>query len=60
MQNYSVRQRVKTIIYRLTPICPENVCSFMPAENIKMNFRLDFFMDANNMKPNQTAPKGTV
>ena len=30
----------------------------MPAAYIQVHFRQDFFMEANNMNPDQTAPKG--
>ena len=33
---------------------------FKSAAYIQVHFRQVFFMDANNMKPNQTAPKGAV
>ena len=30
------------------------------AEHIQVHFRLDFYMEANNMNPDQTAPEGAV
>ena len=30
----------------------------MCAANTQVHFRLDFIMEANNMNPDQTAPKG--
>ena len=30
------------------------------AAYIQVHFRLEFFMEANNMNPDQTAPKGSV
>ena len=31
--------------------------AFLSAAYIQVHFRLDFFMEANNMNPYQTAPK---
>ena len=36
------------------------ICFFTSAAYIQVNFRLQFFMEANNMNPDQTAPKGAV
>ena len=37
--------------------CPENVaCLFLSTVNILMQSRLDFFLEVNNMNPDQTAP----
>ena len=33
---------------------------FTSAAYIQVPFRLDFFMEANNMKPDQTAPLGAA
>ena len=32
----------------------------MSAAYIQVHFRLDFFMEANNINPDHTAPKGAV
>ena len=48
------------------PLCDHNFLSwkccllFAPAAYIQVHFRLDFFMEANNAIPDQTAPKVAV
>ena len=32
---------------------------FTSAANIQVHYKLNFFMGANNMNPNETAPNGT-
>ena len=42
-------------------VCPEKIVSFLCRMHIfKRTFRQDIFMEANNMTPDQTAPKGAV
>ena len=40
--------------------CPENVVCFLHLLHIFMFFRLDSFLELNNMNPDQTAPEGAV
>ena len=35
--------------YTASVFCPENVCFFMPVAYIRVDFRLNFFMKANNI-----------
>ena len=36
------------------------VLKMLYAAYIQVHFRIDFFMEANNMNPDQTVPKGAV
>ena len=53
-------------VYMLTLIPPLFVfglkmsSAFTSAESLQVIFRLDFFMEVNNMTPDQTAPKAAV
>ena len=44
---------------KINPYCSENDC-FLCLLHIQIHFRLDFIMEANTMKPNQTDPLRTV
>ena len=43
-------------------VCLQNVVFFQTtsAAYIQVHFRLDFFMEANTINPDQTAPNGAV
>ena len=43
-----------------TTIFVQKMSAFMSAVHIQVQVRLDFFMQANNMNPDHTAPKGAV
>ena len=52
-------QLKKNITIYLTLICQQLFCS-ENAAYIQVHFRLYFFMEANNMNPDQAALKGAV
>ena len=53
-------------VYMLTLIPPllffvlKMSSAFTPAESLQVIFRFDFFIEVNNMNPDQTDPKGAV
>ena len=69
MQNYRVGKEL-TRFYCILVMClnpyPATIfvlkilTALTPAEDIQLLLRQDLFMEANNMNPDQTAPKGAA